>query len=259
MNSLQRIGAAINFAASDRVPVIAQVFGHAAVMEHVPLGDYLKNGEILAHCQLKALDRYGYDAVFALMDTGVETEAAGSRLYYQKDDYPYVEQYVLAGADEVKRLAVPDPQSSGRMPEILKAAKMLRRETGDGTLVVGCVMGPMTLAIQLLGAEKALFLAADEPEAFNRVLDYAAEVAIVFGLAQIDAGAHLPVVFDPSASPAVIPSGFFREFELPRLTRVFAAFKEKGAMANWLHIAGPAETIYPYYPEAGVDIANADY
>ena len=58
-------------------------------------------------------------------------------------------------------------------------------------------------------------------------------------------------MFDPPPPPAVIPSQFFREFELPRLKRLFAAFKSAGALPGWLRIAGPAETIYPFYPEAG--------
>jgi uroporphyrinogen decarboxylase len=70
---------------------------------------------------------------------------------------------------------------------------------------------------------------------------------------------HIPLVFDPSASPAVIPPQFFREFELPRLCKVFAAFKGAGALANWLSIAGPTAPILSYYPQAGVDIAGFDY
>ena len=46
---------------------------------------------------------------------------------------------------------------------------------------------------------------------------------------------------------------------MPRLKKLFSALKSAGAAANWLHIAGPADSIYPYYPEAGVDIANVDY
>jgi uroporphyrinogen decarboxylase len=90
-------------------------------------------------------------------------------------------------------------------------------------------------------------------------MDFAAETVIQFGLAQLRAGAHLPLVFDPSASPAVIPPSFFREFELPRLQRVFQALSQAGAIANWLHIAGPAAPIMPYYAKAGVHIANFDY
>ena len=85
MNSIERVKAALSFGKPDRVPVIAQVFGHAAVLAGVSLSDYVRDGELLARCQIEALNRSGYDAVFALMDTSVETEAAGSVLSYQRD------------------------------------------------------------------------------------------------------------------------------------------------------------------------------
>ncbi len=259
MKSLDRIQATLSFGKPDRVPVIAQVFGHAAVLGDVSLGAYVRDGELLARCQLNALSYYGYDAVFALMDASVETEAAGASLTYRADMYPFVEQYAIADARDVDKLVVPDPKRSGRMPEILKAAQIMRRELRDEVLIVGCVLGPMTLAMQLMGPEKTLFLAADEPDLFTKVLDFSLEVAISFGLAQIEAGAHLPLVFDPSASPAVIPPQLFRELVLPRIKSLFSALKSGGSFASWLHIAGPAEAIYPFYPEAGVNIANVDY
>jgi len=259
MNSLGRIQAAMIFGKPDRVPVIAQVFGHAAILADVPLGRYVRDGALLADCQLKALAHYGYDTVFALMDSCVETEAIGSHLIYRDDMYPYVDRYAITDAREVNTLALPNPHRSGRMPELLKAARILHHELGDEALIAGCVMGPMTLAMQFMGPEKALFLTVDDPDLFERILDFAVKVAISFGLAQIQAGAHLPMVFDPSASPAVIPHHFFREFELPRLKKLFSALKSAGSLANWLHIAGPVESICPYYPEAGVEIANIDY
>jgi uroporphyrinogen decarboxylase len=259
MNSIERVTAALSFEKPDRVPVIAQVFGHAAMLAGVSLSDYVRDGELLARCQIQALNRYGYDAVFALMDTSVETEAAGSVLSYQRDRYPFVTSYALKDAAGLEGLSVPDPQKAGRMPELLKAAGILRREVGDDALVVGCVLGPLTVATQLLGAESALYLAIDYPERFALLLDFAAEISIRFGTAQIEAGVHLPVVFDPSASPAVIPPQFFREFELPCLRKLFTALKGAGAAANWLHIAGPAAPIMPLYTQAGVDIANFDY
>lgn len=259
MNGIERVKAAVNFETLDRAPVIAQVFGHAASLAGIPLGDYVRDGELLARCQIKALEHYGYDAVFALMDVGVETEAVGSILTYRPNQYPVVKSYALSEGVDLSSLSVPNPKKAGRMPELLKAVRILRREVGDEVLVVGCVLGPMTLATQLLGIEAALYLAADEPETFARLLDFAAEVVIQFGVAQIEAGAHLPIVFDPSSSPAVVPHQFFREVSLPRLKRVFAAFKRAGPVANWLHIAGPTEPILPFYPQAGVDIANFDY
>jgi uroporphyrinogen decarboxylase len=259
VNSLERITATVKFQTADRIPVIAQVFGHAAVIAGVPLDDYLRDGETLARCQLSALKRYGYDAVFAVMDVNVETEALGSVLRYRGNQYPTIEHYAFSTETDWDLPAIPDPRRAGRMPELLKALGILRQELGNEVLIAGCILGPFTLATQLLGMEQALNLAIDEPRKLEQILDYSTDVVIRFGIEQLRSGAHLPVVFDPAASPAVIPPQFFREFALPRLKRVFDALTEAGALANWLHIAGPAGPIIPYFSAAGVHIANFDY
>lgn len=259
MNGLERISAAVKFAYTDRVPVIAQVFGHAATLAGIAIDEYVRDGETIARCQINALKQYGYDAVFSVMDVSVEAEAAGSVLEYRKNQYPLIEHHAFSPEHRWNALALPDPDRAGRMPEMLKALKILRREVGSEVLVVGCVTGPFTLTTQLLGMETALNMALDDSTRLERFMDFATEVIIRFGLAQIEGGAHLPIVFNPSASPAVVPPQFFREFELPRLKRVFDAFAKKRALANWLHIAGPARRILPFYPKAGVTIANFDY
>ena len=259
MNGLERIIAAVRFQAPDQVPVIPQVFGHAAVAGGVPLERYLTDPAELARCQLAAREDYSSDAVFALLDVNVETEALGSRLKYREESYPTVAQFILERPAGISELRIPDPRRAGRMPVALEAARLLRRAVGDRALVAGCVLGPMTLACQLLGAEKTLFASVDEPQDFERMLDFAVDLALGFGGAQLEAGAHLCVVFDPSASPAVVPPGFFRELLAPRLMRLCAGLKDMGALAAWLHIAGPVEPILPLYPACGVDLANLDY
>ncbi len=259
MNSLERVASAIRFEEPDRLPVIAQVFGHAAVVSGVALDAYVQDGELMARCQIKALEKYRYDAVFTVMDVNVETEALGSVLRYNKGRYPVIERYAFTRESEWGDPSALDPGRCGRMPEMMKALRILRRALGDEYLIVGCVLGPLTLASQLLGPEATLYMAIDEPERLEGLIAFSTDVITRFGLAQIEAGAHLPLVFDPFASPAVVPYRFFREFELPRLKTVFEAFRRAGAAANWLHIAGPTQTILPFYPQAGVDIANFDY
>jgi uroporphyrinogen decarboxylase len=260
MNSLERIEAAVRFQQTDQVPVIAQVFGHAGVQAGATLEDYVKHGLVLAECQLNAWKRYGYDAVFAITDVNVETEACGSELSYAVGRYPNVSRFVLdtVGAD-FSALPLPDPEAAGRMPQVLGAIRIMRREASDRAAVIGTVLGPFTLAGQLIGLEAAIYLAIDEPERFKTLLDISTKIATVYGRAQVQAGAHVVMVFDPAASPAVVPEAFFREFELPRLKTLFQQLKAEGSKANWLHIAGPVQSILPYYPEAGVSIANFDY
>ncbi len=109
MNSIERIMRVINFKTPDRVPVILQVFGHAAIISKIKLHDYIRDGELLARSQINALKRYEYDAVFALMDVFVESEAIGSVLEYRRDQYAVCKKYALSENCDPDLLSIPDP------------------------------------------------------------------------------------------------------------------------------------------------------
>jgi uroporphyrinogen decarboxylase len=259
MNGLERMLAAARFQPTDRVPFAPQLFGHAATAAGVGLGAYLRDGRLLAECQLRERERCGGDAVFSFMDFGVEPEALGARLKYYDQQYPDVVGSLLGAADDPARLRPPDPACDGRMPEVLRAIALLRGAVGDTAYVAGTVAGPMTLASQLYGTEAALYLAADDPQRYEAALDLAAGVALRFGVAQLAAGAHGIIVFDPAASPAVVPAAFFRELLKPRLTGLITGLRAAGATLTWLNIAGPTADILPHYAEIGADIATFDY
>jgi uroporphyrinogen decarboxylase len=259
MNGLQRIAATLAWQATDRPPVIPQIFGHTARLIGRPLIDYIQSGEIAAACQLAALSEYGADAVFALLDVCIEAEAIGAAVAFHDEFYPAVTEPPLKPDTDLAALAVPDPRQAARMPQVLDLAARLRATVRDETLVVGCVQGPMTLAVQFMGMENTLFCAVDRPDCFERVLDYATNVALRYGIAQIEAGVHLPMIFEPAGSPEVVPAAFFREFIAPRLRRLFTAYKAAGAVTSWLHIAGRSQTILPLYRELGANIGNFDY
>lgn len=259
MNSLERILRATRLEPVDRTPLVPQLFGHAAVSAGVSLRDYLHDGEALAHAQICARERYRTDAVFAFLDFGVEAEALGAPLSFRADRYPDVVGSVLGADDDPARLRLPEPASAGRMPVCLRALRTMRGRLGDSALVAGAVAGPMTASAQLYGIENALYLAIDDPPRLAAALDFSTRLAIRYGLAQLDAGAHAVIVFDPAASPAVVPPDFFRELLAPRLERVLAALRDGGAAFTWLNIAGPTAGILDCYARIGADVATFDY
>ena len=259
MNSLQRILAATRMEAVDRPPLVPQLFGHAAVSAGLTLREYLQDGAALARAQLLERARYGTDAVFSFMDFGVEAEALGAGLRFYDDRYPDVLDPVLAPDDDASRLVLPDPQIAGRMPVCLDGLRRMREALGDTALVAGAVAGPMTLSAQLYGIESALYVAIDAPERFAATLDFSTRLAISFARAQLVAGAHAVVVFDPAASPAVVPPEFFHAHLLPRLTQLMSALRQEGTAFTWLNIAGPTAGILDCYPRIGADVATFDY
>jgi uroporphyrinogen decarboxylase len=259
VDSLERVRRTIAFQPCDRPPVIAQVFAHAAVASGRRVGEYVSSAAVAASCQLEAWARYRYDAVFGVLDLTLEAEAMGAGIQTRPDLYPAVVRPPCAPDDDFARLPVLDPRTAGRLPMVLELVGRLRATCGDEALVVGLVQGPMTLAVQLVGMEQALCLAADDPDRFLALLDHATGIATAFGVAQLAAGAHLVLVFDPASTPEVIPPGLFREMIGPRLARLFSAQRAAGALATWLHVAGQAGAILPRYGALGVDLANFDY
>jgi uroporphyrinogen decarboxylase len=259
MDSVERIRRTVAFQACDRPPVIAQVFAHAALACGQSLDAYVASGVIAAACQIEARARYGYDAVFAVLDLTLEAEAAGGKVESRGGLYPAVACPPYGPDDDFQGLTVPDPRTAARLPMVLEMATRLRNACGDGALVVGLVQGPMTLAVQFLGIEKALYLAADEPDRFLQLLDHTAAVGKAFGLAQLAAGAHIAMVFEPAACQEVVPVGMFREMIGSRLASLFRAFSKAGAVGNWLHIAGKTAALLPNYAALGADIGNFDY
>jgi len=259
VNALERIRRTAALERCDRPPVIAQLFAHAAVACGRSMEEYLGSGATAAACQLEARRHYGNEAVFAVLDLALEAEALGGEIQRRAGTYPAVKRPPLAPDDDFARRPIPDPRAAGRLPMVLEMARAMRAACGDEALVVGLVQGPLTLAVQLLGMEPALVLAADDPDRFVRLLDYATAVSEAFGVAQLASGAHLALVFEPAASPEVVPAGLFREMIGPRVARLFASFRRAGALASWIHIAGRTAPLLPWYRRLGADLACFDY
>ena len=246
-NSLDLIKDTIKFEQTDRVPVIPQIFGHSAILTgHSIYELHVTDSEIQAQSQIEALNFFGGNAVFSAFDASIETEAIGSELEYHTDNYPDVNRYFLNPEDlnnQISNLKIPESPIRGKNASSIKCVENLKGKSWKETLVTGLTLGPFTLATQLYEIQNTLFLSNDEPETFMHLLDYTEKVVTEYGIAQIEAGAHLPLLFEPAGSGAVIPQKFFIEHVQPQITRILSRFKQAGAIANWLHIAGPTNNI----------------
>lgn len=259
MLAIERLRRTLQRQPCDRPPIIPQIFAHAAKVVGRSVDDYLASAATASECQLAALRHYGLDAVFAVIDLTIEAESLGGTVVHHHGIYPAIGKPPFTPDRDFSRLKPPDPATAGRMPTVVDMVARLRAGVGDTAAVIGLVQGPMTLAVQFVGIQQALFMAVDEPDRFVQLLDYTTEVAKIFGLAQLAAGADVVLTFDPASCPEVVPAGMFRELVGPRVALLTAAFKQAGAKANWLHIAGQTTTILPLYSAFGVDIGNVDY
>lgn len=259
MTSYERLLTTINGDFPDSFPVAPEVFGVTARLNGYRISQYVTDGRIIAESQLKAREAIGYDILFAFADLSVEAEALGCTLRYDDDAYPSVKEHILQNIEDVKVLKLPDPLKDGRMPVVIEACRQLRESAGNECVIAACVMGPVSIASQIMGLESFLYQLVDNPDGVNQVLNFTEKVAISYGRALIKAGAHCPVVFDPVASPAVIPPSLFVHYEVQRLKRMYDSFRDEGAPISWISIAGATQKIMPYFKKAGINLATIDY
>ncbi len=258
MKSLERVLAAIHFDQIDRLPIFLQIAGFAATSSGIPLADYLTKSEVLASSQLETRKRFGNDFLFSSLDSCVEVEALGTEITFAPNAYPHIKSPLLDNWHHVENLSIPDPYSAGRMPVALEACQRLLEQDGGEHFVVGQVLGPTTIASQIFGIENLIYLLIDEPEGFNRLLDFTTQVTRTFAEALFAVGAHGVIINEPSASPNIFPKEVFQAFIYPRLQALFTELKRQYSGVNWLQITGNTTAILPSIAELEIDLVTID-
>ena len=211
----------------------------------------------MADCQLRIQAHYGHDAVFAFMDFGLES--GGHRLP------PALLRGAVSGDHRLRAAARADAGQL-RLPDRLPTApaRTLARHRAPAFRPRRYDAGRRQPARADEPGHPALrhgsrpFLAADDPGRFEIALDYATACAIRYGQAQIAAGAHLPVVFDPAACRPWCCGLFPRTVAAPAATPVRCPAPGRGRRQLAQH-RQTDRPILPWYPAAGADIATFDY
>ncbi len=260
MKPIDRVRSVIRFQKADRPPVIPELIAVTATMAGVSPKEYVRSGQLIAECQLDARRKIGHDALFAMADLCVEAEALGCSLNFPEDNYPYVKNIVIREFSDLKRIGIPDPKSDGRMPELLKAVRLLKKNSRGEVPVMAHVTGPLTIASRIMDIEKMLYMIVDHPARFRDLLDFCLEVSLAFAKALLKEGADGIIVFDPTASPSVLSEKIFNEFELNPLRILFSKIREISPEAvRWYSVAGPVQNNFSILSSVSADISTVDY
>jgi len=246
MTKRERVERTYALGQPDRPPFVPAVYEHKAALIGQTPSRVCRDGGLLHEALLKELDAYDPDMLVAGVDVyNVEAEALGCGVSYFDDsnDVPAVTGPLLGSPGDLGKLGVPDPESDGRMPLFLEAARRLRRDLGDDVFVRGALTGPFSLAGALMGTEKLLMATADDPSFVRRLLDFCGRVTAAYGRAFLAGGAGI-ILFDSEASPGAASPRVFHEFVLPVYRDlVMPALADAGARYRPLIIGGDTTSI----------------
>jgi [methyl-Co(III) methanol-specific corrinoid protein]:coenzyme M methyltransferase len=137
----------------------------------------------------------------------------------------------------------------GRIPAVLEAIKIIREKVGPDVPVIGGMEGPITIASDLSSIKSFMKWSIKKPDLFEQVLDMAAEAAIIYGNAMVEAGADIISVADPVASPDLMSPDSFRDFLMPRLQKFSGAVSS----TTILHICGNVNPVLNYMADCGFE------
>ncbi len=257
MTGKERVMKVFNHQKPDHMPCFC-VNGTPTYEQMEKVGAYWPEGheraEDMAKLAMAAFTVLGFDAVRVPFCQTFEAEALGSKVKSGgKENIPGIDHppaYKLA--DEP---VFPDDfLQRGRIPQLIEAVRILKREVGDQVAIIGGIIGPFTIAGAMLDAVPILKASFKEPDKLHPFLEVAEKAGTTLGKALIEAGADLICVEDMQASPDLIAPHTYRDLELEYQKRQAQALD----VPVILHICGNVDKIVEYMAETGVEALSLE-
>ena len=241
MTSRERVLAALRGEKTDCLPVIC-VNQHATYEQMEKLGvswpEAHNNAEKMAALAAGGSSLLGLDAVRVPYCQTIEAEALGAGV---KDggtkNLPSIDTHPYKIGDEPELPA--DFLKRGRIPELIKAVRLLKESLGNKVAVMGGIVGPFSIATSLLGITDMLMASFKKPDSIRPYIELAEEAGTVLANALIEAGADIIVVEDMMASLDMISPKIFRNLAVPyQQTQI-----EKIQAPTIIHICGKLDAL----------------
>ena len=257
MKPRERVMNALTGKPVDRTPV-ANPTSVATVelmdMVDAPFPDACRDPELAARLAATGHTELGFDSVMPYFTIIQESSALHCDMQWEeKDNWPTVRMYnpVWKGPDDVRVprgfIEHPDNQT------IIKSIEMLRSEFGDEVAVIGKTMGPWTLAYHVFGVESFLIMTVDDPDLVKRGLDKLKEISVLFGEAQIAAGADA-LTFPDHATGDLVSGEYYKRF----LQELHQEMVERLKVPLILHICGNTLDRMGYIAQTGMAAFHFD-
>lgn len=233
MTSRERFLAAVACRPVDRTPLWVMRQAGRYLPEYRALKakhDFLtmvRTPELAAEVTLQPLRRFPLDAAILFSDILVVPEAMGQG-YRFREQGGIAMEYALDSADRIR--ALDGSRVREKLAYVPAALRLLRRELGDTTALLGFSGTPWTLAAYMVDGgssddfPKLKALARTEPALFETLMDKIADTVAEYLRMQIEAGADAVQLFDSWA--ALCQGSDYERFSLRHIRRIIASLPE---------------------------------
>ena len=217
-------------------------------MVDAPFPDACRDPELAAQLAATGYTELGFDAIAPYFTIIQESAALGCDMQWEgKDNWPTVRMYnpIWKGPDDI--VIPPDFLDNRDTRTITGAIEILKKEYGNEVAIIGKTMGPWTLAYHVFGVESFLLMTVDDPDMVKREMDKLKEISVLFGEAQIAAGADA-LTFPDHATGDLVSGEYYRRF----LLEIHQEMAERLKVPLILHICGNTLDRLDYIAQTGM-------
>ena len=255
MNSFERYCGMVKGDKVDFVPRIPILMHFAARYSGKKYSQYASDYRVMADCKCKLVEDFDFEQLDVMCDPWRETTAFGGKIKYFEDSVPSC-SHPLENTRNLDLLAPPDPDSSQRMNDAIKAIGLYKAFGWKKYSITGWVEGPAAMSANLRGVAGFMLDLMDDEAYTCQLMDICTEVAIKFAVSQIAAGADTIGVGDAIASQ--ISPDLYERLVAPREKRLFEAIHNAGGFVR-LHICGNINKLLGSISNLGIDIIDCDW
>lgn len=250
MNAVERIVKQLKGEEIDRIPCYSGMgnvttagldkYGYKFSQVH---GDAEKMANAAASSNLL----FGYECATVPFDLCVEAEALGCQMNAYDEVaqllYPTIKSKIIENPIEQLagfKLNLDNLATKGRVPVVCEAIKMMKANLGTEAAVGAYILGPYTLAGQIMALDDLFKLTFKKSDDVNALLDQLADALIIIAKAYAEAGADFICVREMGATSDILSPRSFKKVIEPHLVKIFEALKD---IPNILHICGSTNKV----------------
>jgi len=216
------------------------------------------DAKMMAESAASTYKLFGFESVVAPFDLCLEAEAMGCEInvYAHSEDilYPTIRKKLINNEEEMD-IALPDGlEERGRIPLLCEAIGLIKKDVGEEVPVGTYVLGPFTLAGQVMELNDLLKLSFKKPDKVGKLLDLLAEAITAVAQRLEKAGIDYITVREMGATSDVLSPRVFKNLILPYLKKIF----EKLSVPSVIHICGKTNDIVPFMVESGARAISVD-
>ncbi|MGC8492356.1 MAG: uroporphyrinogen decarboxylase family protein [Syntrophobacteraceae bacterium] len=214
------------------------------------------SAQYLADSARTSAEMFGFESVIIPYDMCTVPEALGRgvSLYDQSEDILY--PTVPHKWEKLEDVVIPDDfLKRGRMPVVDEAFRILKSEQGGKYAIGAWVLGPFTMAGQVIELDLLLKGVKKDKTRVVEFLDKMTDVVIKTAQHYQELGADYISIRDMGTGTDLLSPRMWKDLIQPNLVKIFAALKPPRVN----HICGATNLIIEMMAECGVEAVSVDH